>query len=163
MKVRMTSEEFLCATALASWKQVIARADAAVAAYTDEQLDRQVAPGKNRVRYLVGHLTAVHDRMFTLLRVGERLYPQFDAPYLENPDRTLPDPVNTDELKAAWAHVSTGLTTALEKLTPVEWLERHTSVSEEDFAKEPLRNRLAVLLSRTNHLSFHLGQAILAK
>lgn len=159
----MTSEELLCATALASWKQVTARVDSAVASYTDEQLDRQVAAGKNRVRYLIGHLTAVHDRMFTLLRVGERLYPQLDAAYVENPDRTLPDPINTEELKAAWADVSARLTAALEKLTPAEWLERHASVSEADFAKEPLRNRLAVLLSRTSHAASHFGQVILAK
>jgi hypothetical protein len=35
-----------------------------------------------------------------------------------------------------------------------------TSVSEEDFAKDASRNRFAVLLSRTNHLSYHLGQAV---
>jgi hypothetical protein len=35
-------------------------------------------------------------------------------------------------------------------------------MSEEDYAKDPIRNRLAVLLSRTNHLSYHLGQITLA-
>jgi hypothetical protein len=47
-------------------------------------------------------------------------------------------------------------------LSPADWLQKHASVSEEDFAKEPLRNRFAILLTRTNHLSYHLGQAILA-
>jgi hypothetical protein len=35
------------------------------------------------------------------------------------------------------------------------------SVSEEDFAKDTSRNRFSILLSRTNHLSYHLGQAVL--
>jgi hypothetical protein len=35
------------------------------------------------------------------------------------------------------------------------------AVSEEDFAKDASRNRFAILLSRTNHLSYHLGQAVL--
>jgi hypothetical protein len=35
-------------------------------------------------------------------------------------------------------------------------------VSDEDFAKDPGRNRLAVVPSRTNHMSYHLGQIILA-
>ena len=48
-------------------------------------------------------------------------------------------------------------------MTAAQWLERHSSVSEEDFAKEPLRNRLAMMLSRTNHVSMHVGQALLAK
>ena len=55
------------------------------------------------------------------------------------------------------------LTPAFAQLTADEWLERHASVSEEDFAKEPLRNRFAILLSRTNHLGFHLGQIVLTK
>ncbi len=42
-----------------------------------------------------------------------------------------------------------------------EWLQRHAAVSGEDFAKDPLRNRFSILLSRTNHLSYHLGQAVL--
>jgi hypothetical protein len=41
------------------------------------------------------------------------------------------------------------------------WFERHTSVSEEDFLKEPHRNKLNVLLNRTNHQSYHFGQMIL--
>jgi hypothetical protein len=35
-------------------------------------------------------------------------------------------------------------------------------MTDEDYAKDPMRNRLSVLLSRTNHLSFHIGQIILA-
>ena len=56
-----------------------------------------------------------------------------------------------------------GITEALERFTPEEWLEKHTAVSDEDFAKDPGRNRLAVVLSRTNHMSYHLGQIMLAR
>jgi hypothetical protein len=42
-----------------------------------------------------------------------------------------------------------------------DWLERHAAVSVEDFAKDGSRNRFAILLGRTNHLSYHLGQAVL--
>jgi hypothetical protein len=55
------------------------------------------------------------------------------------------------------------LTDAFERFTAADWLEKHTAVSDEDFAKDATRNRLAVVLSRTNHASFHSGQAILAK
>jgi hypothetical protein len=46
-------------------------------------------------------------------------------------------------------------------LSAADWLKKHGAVSEEDFLKEPLRNRLAILLSRTNHLTYHLGQTAL--
>ena len=139
------------------------RFDGAVVSLSDEQLQQQVAPGKNRLLYLVGHLTAVHDRLFPLLGLGERLHPEFDEIYLSNPDRAFPDSVPVSELKRAWSDVNNRLTAQFEKLTPGQWLEKHTAVSDEDFAKDPSRNRLAVLISRTNHAAFHTGQAALVK
>ena len=56
-----------------------------------------------------------------------------------------------------------GITEALERFTPEEWLKKHPAGSDEDFAKDPDRNRLAVVLSRTNHMSYHLGQIMLAR
>ena len=159
----MTIEEQLASTALHSWKLVIGRLDAVIAPLSDEQLQRQVAPGKNRLLYLVGHLTAVHDRMLPLLGLGERLHPELDEIYITHPDRALPDPVSAADLKQAWSAVNSKLAAAIEKLTPRQWLEKHTAVSDEEFAKDPTRNRLAVLLSRTNHAAFHTGQAALIK
>jgi hypothetical protein len=46
-------------------------------------------------------------------------------------------------------------------MSPSDWLQRHSAVSEEEFAKDPSRSRFSILLSRTNHLSYHLGQAVL--
>lgn len=162
-EIEMTTEEMLSRTALHSWKLVIGRFSDAIAPLSDEQLQKQVAPGKNRLLYLVGHLTAVHDRMFPMLGLGERLHPELDDIYITSPDRTRPDPVSAGELKQAWSEVNTRLTAAFEKLTPQQWLEKHTAVSDEDFAKDPTRNRLAVVMSRTNHASFHTGQAVLTK
>ena len=46
-------------------------------------------------------------------------------------------------------------------LGPEEWFTRHANITEADFPKEPHRNRLNVLLSRTNHLAYHRGQMVL--
>ncbi len=43
-----------------------------------------------------------------------------------------------------------------------DWAQKHTAVSVTDFAANPLRHRLAVLFSRTSHISYHLGQTVLA-
>jgi hypothetical protein len=115
------------------------------------------------VIYVVGHLIAVNDRLFPLLRIGDRLYPALDEVYLSNPDRTHADPLSLADIKNAWTEVHGKLTAAFEAFTPAQWLERHNDISPEDFAKEPERNRLAVLLSRTNHVSFHGGQLVLVK
>ncbi len=159
----MTTQELMSTTALGSWKLVIGRFSQGIAPLSDEQLQQQVAPGRNRLLYLLGHLTAVHDRMFPLLGLGERLHPELDDIYITSPDKTDPDPLSAADLKQAWTEVNAKLTDAFEKLTPEEWLQKHTAVSDEDFAKDPTRNRLAILLSRTSHAAFHSGQAVLVK
>jgi uncharacterized damage-inducible protein DinB len=159
----MTTEQMLADTAVRSWKLTIGRFDGVVASLNDEKLQQTVAPGKNRLFYLLGHLTAVHDRLFPLLGLGERLHPEFDEVYIANPDHAHPDPVSGADLKRAWKEVNNKLTAAFEKLTPEQWLQKHTAVTDEDFAKDPTRNRLTVLISRTNHAAFHTGQAALIK
>ena len=150
--------------ALGAWKQTMGQIDKTLAALDDEGLQREVAPGRNRVYYLLGHLTAVSDRLFPMLRLGERLHPELDEPFLTQPDRAGRGPGRRRPLCAAPGRRSAAkLLAAFEKLTPAEWLERHDSVSAEDFAKEPLRNRLAVLLSRSQHAAMHEGQMRLAK
>jgi DinB superfamily len=79
-------EELFVHTVVASWKQIVNRLDQRFALLDDEQLQKQVAPNKNRLFYLLGHLTVVHDRMLPLLGIGERLHPQLDEVYLTNPD-----------------------------------------------------------------------------
>ena len=61
-----------------------------------------------------------------------------------------------------WSAVHGKLAAGFAAFTPEDWLQRHAAISEEDFAKEPHRNRLAVLLSRTAHAAFHSGQIVLA-
>ncbi len=60
---------------------------------SDELLEREVSPGKNRVLYLLGHLAAVHDAMLPLLMIGERSFAHLDDAFLANPDKAgLPMP-----------------------------------------------------------------------
>jgi hypothetical protein len=158
----MTTEELFTKTAIGSWTLASERLDKMFSSLSDEDLQTRVAPERNRVFYLLGHLTAVHDRLFPLLGLGERLHPELDDVFLTSPDGKAPDRVSAAELRRAWSEVQERLTAAIVALPPEAWLQRHEAVSAEDFVKEPLRNRLAVLLSRTNHAAFHAGQIILA-
>ena len=158
----MTNEEILGVTVLNLWKLVINRFNKTLSELSDEHLQRQVAPGRNRVFYLLGHLTAMHDRMFPLLGLGDRLHPELDDAYITNADKVLVDPLSAIELRRAWNEVNDKLTAAFERFTLEDWLQKHAAVSDEDFIKDPMRNRLAVVINRTNHASYHSGQATLA-
>jgi hypothetical protein len=158
----MTPDQILIDAALSSWQQVVTRIGALCLRLNEEQLLVEVAPGKNRMLYLWGHLTAVHDAMFSVLRMGERLHPELDAIFITQPDRSkpLPEPA---EIARCWEVIHTALLSTFATLGPHEWLERHANVSAEEFEQNPARNRLAVLLSRTNHASYHFGQMMLAR
>jgi hypothetical protein len=102
----------------------------------------------------VGHLTAIHDAMLPLLGLGERLHPEFDVAFVANPDKSQGIPSH-EEVRRAWNVVNAELRKGFEKMSWSDWVQRHSAVSEEDFAKDASRNRFSILLSRTNHLSYH--------
>ena len=158
---QMTSQQLSVKVAINSWRLVLERADKIFSTLTQDQLLKEVAPGKNRLIYLWGHLTASHDAMFPILGLGPRLHPELENIFISNPDKTTQLPT-AHELKKYWYQVNGKLLSQFETLSADEWLQPHHAMSEEDYAKDPARNRLAVLLSRTNHMSYHLGQMTLA-
>ena len=159
----MNAEQQLIDSGLRAWKFNADRVEGFFAALSEDQLQQEVAPGRNRLLYLWGHLAAVNDALFPLLGIGPRLYPDLDAMFLTNPDRSMPVMFAGSELKPAWSRIHNTLWAAFNQWTPLDWLAKHTSVSDEDFRKEPHRNRYSVMLARNTHMAFHYGQAILAR
>ena len=159
----MNIDQQLIELTLGIWKSDINRVTKFFSDLSDEELLREICPGRNRLIYLLGHLTAVNDALFPLLGFGERLYPEMHEPFLTSPDRSpVQDGFSGEDLKHRWVDVNQALLVSFQKLSPAQWLEKHTAVSNEDFERDPSRNRFTVLLRRTGHLSYHLGQTILA-
>ena len=159
----MTPEQQLVDGALRAWKFQMDRVEASFAKLSDEQLEARVAAGRNRLIYLLGHIAAVHDRMLPLLGIGERKHADLDAPFIETPDTGAAFSLKGATLKDILVDTDRALWTAFTQWSPSDWLGKHTSVSEEEFAKEPHRNRFSVLLSRNSHLAFHHGQIVLTE
>lgn len=158
----MTADAALVDAGLRAWQGAVERSDIFLRALTDAQLRTPVAPGRNRLVYLWGHLIAVHDRMLPLLGAGDRLHPELDEAYLSKPDDPAARLHSAAELAPMWAEVNAALWAAMERWTADDWAARHTAVTAEQFHAEPHRNRFSVLLSRTAHLASHQGQMILA-
>jgi hypothetical protein len=155
----MTLETSLIDLALRNWRSNVDLAGKLFGNLSQEQLLQEVAPGKNRLIYLWGHLTAVNDALIPLLGFGPRIHPELDLMFVANPDRTVPTILLGEDLKIIWQETSQLLWTEFSKLSIVDWLQKHGAVSEEDFLREPHRNRFTVLLGRTAHIAYHLGQA----
>jgi hypothetical protein len=155
----MTLEASLIDSALRNWHATVDRTGKLFGNLSQEQLLQEVAPGKNRLIYLWGHLTAFNDALIPLLGFGPRIRPELDLMFVSNPDRTVPAILLGEDLKIIWHETSQRLWTGFSKLSVAEWLQKHAAVSEEDFLQQPHRNRFTVLLGRTGHIAYHLGQA----
>jgi hypothetical protein len=126
--------------------------------YSDADYLKPIAPDRNRPIYILGHLIAINDALLPLLGLGQKLFPELEAQFLSNPDDHTSTTPTLRELKQKWETQLGVLAKHFSSMQPHEWLHPHKAVSEADFANEPHRNKLSVLLSRTNHMGYHLGQ-----
>ena len=148
---------------LLTWEGQLKRATNLLNTLTDEQLSKEISPGRNTGVYVMGHLIAVHDAIVPLFGLGERLHPELDEAFINNPDKSGKQMPTLSQLREYWKEVHQHLGERLASLSEEQWFQRHNSVSDEDFQKEPHRNKLNVLIGRANHLAYHLGQLVLLK
>jgi uncharacterized damage-inducible protein DinB len=159
----MNSNQTMLKMIFDRWDGALKNCDGLLNSLTDDQLQKEIAPGKNRGVYLLGHLIAVHDDMLRLLDMGEKQYPEMLKPFIESPDKAMELTLSAKELRDRWSKQCNVLKQKFESLQPEQWLEKHTAVSAEDFAKEPHRNKLNIIITRTTHLTYHTGQLALLK
>lgn len=159
----MTKEQIFIEMALKAWNTQISRADKFFNSVPEEGFSKEVAPGKNRISYLLGHLITVNEGMISLFSLGERSYQDWDDAFIKNPDRAITNTPDVATLKKAWKESNERLNDLFGKMTVENWFGRHTSMTDDDLIKEPSRNKLSVLLNRTSHVAYHLGQLVLAK
>jgi uncharacterized damage-inducible protein DinB len=133
--------------------------DSFFALHQDDIYLREVAPGRNTARFLLGHLIAMSDAMLPLFGLGDKLFPEL-SPLATVGEDAVPFPLSLPELKMKWKNLNQVLESKFKAMTVAEWLGRHNSVSEEDFAADPQRNKLNVLMGRAAHQNYHRGQLV---
>lgn len=159
----MATTELIVKMVIDRWNGSIVNLNKILSELSDEQLQKEVATGKNRGTYLLGHLIAVHDDMLKLLGMGEKLYPELFEIFIKQADKEASQTPTVAELRVMLEKQNTHLQEKFQKIKPEEWFERHTAVSAEDFANEPHRNKLNIIITRTSHLQYHTGQLVLLK
>lgn len=158
----METTQFVISLNVTAWDARLAQVGQQFEKLGPASAAREITPGGNTVLYILGHLVAVHDRMIEGMNLGERLYPELDGHFLKpyQPDAAY---ATFTELMEKWGVVNARLKEGMNRLTVNDWLARHHYVSESDFAKEPHRNVLNLLISRAMHLAYHSGQLALVK
>jgi DinB superfamily len=159
----MTQTEIATYSIIERWHGSIANLNKSLHELNDVQLQNEIAPNKNRGTYLLGHLIAVHDDMLILLGMGDKLFPELHEPFIKQSDKTATNIPSPPVLREMWATQHRYIQERFAQLTSNEWFEKHTAVTAEDFAKEPHRNKLNIVITRTSHLQYHTGQIALLK
>lgn len=159
----MTTTEIAVKMIIDRWDASLQSGDVLIQSLTDEDMLREIAPGKNRGIYLLGHLIAVHDDLIVLLGLGEKLYPELNLPFIQSPDKMVNDLPAVSTLRSYWANQNSILKQKFNSMSTEQWFEKHTAVAAADFANEPHRNKLNIIITRTSHLQYHLGQLRLLK
>lgn len=159
----MNKNEMIIKLVFDRWYGSIKNFDAILASLSDEQLAKEIVPGKNRGIYLLGHMIAVHDAMLVLLDFGSLQYPELQEPFLKSPDRAIAEIPSAQELRNLWSKQCQDLKQKFDSLSTDNWFEKHTAVSAEEFSNEPHRNKLNIIITRTTHLTYHTGQLVLIK
>jgi hypothetical protein len=159
----MDQKTLLTKIALNAWQIQVDRSTLFINSLTEEELMKEIAPGKNRGLYLVGHLAAVHDVLPEILGLGKRAYPDLHPVFLEAADKTIRQLPSISELRLIWTNVHDRLKNEFAKMPAEVWFSRHESMTDADFEKDPARNKLSVLMTRTAHLAYHFGQLRLLK
>src|SRR6186713_1985674 len=157
MKTTTTQSDLLVRMSLMAWDAQNNYFNKLISSLTDEQLAKEIAPGRNTGVYLLGHLIAVSDGLFPILDFGDRLFPEMEEVFLKSPDKSGLSFPTIAELKQRLKTVNVKLNSHFQATDVNGWLSRHMSVSPEDFVKEPHRNKLNVLINRTGHMANHIG------
>jgi uncharacterized damage-inducible protein DinB len=156
----MENTQLFIDMATTAWGSHVQRVTDTISKLSDEELSAATAPGRNSGIYLLGHLVAVNDYMLPLFGLRDRLYPELEETFIRKPDNATTERPTAEWLRTAWQELNHTLTEHFGRMTAEDWFGRHTSVPEEDFAKQPHRNKLNVLINRTNHQNYHLGQLV---
>lgn len=161
MTTTATEQHIAIQQVLSAWQTHIRRVNDSIEKLSDEDWSKEFAPGRNTGIYLLGHLIASNESMITLFGLGEKKYPEYVQLFLSSPDKSGQEFPPIATLKANWQELNNRLAEGFAGFSTEEWLSKHTSVSEEDFKLNPQRNKLNVVINRTNHVAYHLGQLAL--
>lgn len=127
-------------------------------AISEENFHKSIVPGGNSPSWIMGHLVDTDDALLKLFGIRERMYPELAAIYHHERGGNQTGHLSKNELTSKWNAIVAELDRVFKGMSEKDWLARHMAVTEEDFKKEPHRNKLNVMLSRVTHKASHLGQ-----
>jgi hypothetical protein len=143
---------------LLQWDAYNKRMQKVLDGLTESNFNKPIVPGGNSPSWLMGHLADTDDKLLELFGIRKRLFPELSTIYHHERGTNQSGHLSKAELNDRWKKIVAELDRAFQSMSEADWMGRHEAVTEEDFKKEPHRNKLNVMLSRVTHKASHLGQ-----
>jgi uncharacterized damage-inducible protein DinB len=143
---------------LLQWDAYNRRMQKALDTISEESFYKPIVKDGNSPSWLMGHLADTDDALLELFGIRQRIFPELATIYHHERGTNQSGHLSKAELLNKWIVIVSELDRAFKRMSEKEWHARHMAVSEEDFKKEPHRNKLNVMLSRVTHKASHLGQ-----
>jgi hypothetical protein len=116
-----------------------------------------IAPGKNKVIYLLAHLLVIHDSIFETMELGKRAYTDYDELFL-TPQHTANQYPSYKLLMDQWVSMNETLTFRLRHMSLDQWGTKHRYISDADFMLHSIKNKFCSFQCLLTYLSHHAGQ-----
>jgi hypothetical protein len=97
---------------------------------SDEDLKKEVSPGRNSGLYLLGHLIAANDLLMPLFGFGEKMFPEYEKIFLCTPDKCSQKFPPTALVKSHWFALNNTLRLKFETVDNKTWIPHDTFSSE---------------------------------
>lgn len=146
---------------LLSWQSSHRSVDNFLAKTPVDDFDKEVAPGRNTIGWIIAHLASVNDDLLALYGTGDPVNAEM-AKTFRGGQGKVEHAYTGKQMADYWKASAANINRVIAGFTNEEWFSRHTRISDEDFKNEPHRNRLNVLMNRAGHISYHMGQLALA-
>lgn len=143
---------------LIQWDTYNRRMQKMLDALSADRYNTPIVAGGNSPAWLMGHLADTDDALLELFGIRKRMFPELAKIYHHERGTNQTGHLTKEELNSRWKAIVVELDKVFKSMSESDWHSRHMAVTEEDFKKEPQRNKLNVMLSRVSHKASHLGQ-----
>ena len=143
---------------LLQWDTYNRRMQKVIDTITDQNFNSAIVANGNSPSWLLGHLADTDDKLLELFGIKNRMFPELEKIYHHDRGTNQTSHLSKEDLNTKWKAITAELDNAFKSWSESDWLSKHAAVTEDDFKKEPQRNKLNVLLSRVAHKASHLGQ-----
>ena len=145
------------------WKITIWWINETLKTLSDDDLKKEISPGRNHGVWILGHLIQSEDELSKYLGEGDFMFPENDKLFGQ---KKKADPVSSypdvQVLRKQWEEVTAKNDRILSKLTDEQWDEPHVLINgpiEEDYFK----TKGGCIMNWILHQTYHIGQLVLLR